>query len=382
MPVTLPPPPSTDDEEDDQQKGGELHDSQSTHDEWDDYVIPRPESPVPGPADSPPEDIGGFHNILERDAQRFQIPMPSQQQDCFLYDFKEPFKKSVRSIPVIDYIWDQGIKIMHNPSSVRPVLPRLDKKYGAPDTAPACLTGHPKPDSVITQAAQRKSKNPSAPLSAPPDKEGRLLDNIGKCLSSMSALTVRASNSLALLGCYNRQMWADIAPYLAALPDDSKEEAKKILLEGERSASEIDCAMDIASTGFRQLAGAAVLRRQGWLKATSFRPEVQTKILDMPYDGQLLFGTHIDEALQGIKKDTETARALGTLQFKNPPFRGSRGRGQFSSRGGYQQYRSSYSSSTQQYRLQYQQCPQQSSSFSKTSFRGKGGRQKGATRRQ
>lgn len=133
-------------------------------------------------------------------------------------------------------------------------------------------------------------------------------------------------------------MWADIAPYLAALPDYSKEEAK-ILLEGERSASEIiDCAMDIASTGFRQLSGAAVLRRQGWLKATSFQSEVQTKILNMPYDGQLLFGTHIDEALQGIKKDTETARALGTLQFKNPPFRGSRGRGQFSYRGGYQQY--------------------------------------------
>lgn len=113
-------------------------------------------------------------------------------------------------------------------------------------------------------------------------------------------------------------MWSDIAAYMDDLPQAVKEEAKKVLLEGERSASEIiDCAMDIASTGFRQLAGAAVLRRQGWLKATTFRPEVQAKILDLPFDGQDLFGPHIDEALQGIKKDNDTARALGTLQFIN-----------------------------------------------------------------
>lgn len=143
-------------------------------------VIPCPASPSPPPVDSPPEDIGGFHNLLERAAKRFQLPMPTQQQDCFLYDFKDPYKKSVRSMPIIDYIWDQGIKIVQNPSTVPPMVPRLDKKYKAPDDAPACLTGHSKPDSVVTQAAQRRSKNPSATMSAPPDKEGRWLDNIGK----------------------------------------------------------------------------------------------------------------------------------------------------------------------------------------------------------
>ena len=71
----------------------------------------------------------------------------------------------------------------------------------------------------------------------------------------------------------------------------------KLLQEGERVSAEIiDCVLDISLTGFRQLAGAAVLRRQGWLKATSFRPEVQQKILDMPYNGIDLFGKHVDEA--------------------------------------------------------------------------------------
>lgn len=192
----------------------------------------------------------------------------------------------------------------------------------------------------------------------------------------MSAPTVRASNSLALLGPYNRQMWSDIAPYLNDLPQDIKEEAREVLLEGERSASEIiGCAMGIASTGFRQLAGAVVLRRQGWLKATTFRPEVPTKILDRPYDGQELFGKHIDEALQGIKKDTDTAKTLGTLQYKRTHFRGARGKSQSFYRGGYQQYRypSYTSSSSQQYRTQFSQRQQPATAHNKSSFRGKAG---------
>ncbi|XP_078544267.1 uncharacterized protein LOC144829009 [Lissotriton helveticus] len=51
---------------------------------------------------------------------------------------------------------------MKNPATVVPVLPRLDKKYKAPDDGPGhpsrALTGHPRPDSVISQAAQRKSR--------------------------------------------------------------------------------------------------------------------------------------------------------------------------------------------------------------------------------
>lgn len=97
-----------------------------------------------------------------------------------MYDFKEPYKKSIRSIPIVDHIWAEGIKVMQSPATVIPVLPRIQKKYKAPADSPAALTNQPKPDSVISQAAQRKSRNPSAPLTAPPDEEGRRLDNAGK----------------------------------------------------------------------------------------------------------------------------------------------------------------------------------------------------------
>lgn len=91
-------------------------------------------------------------------------------------------------------------------ASIPAVLPKLEKKYKAPDNSPACLIGQPKPDSVISQAAQHRARNPASPLSAPPDRDGRRLDSIGKKNSTMAATTVRVDNSLAILDRYDRQM--------------------------------------------------------------------------------------------------------------------------------------------------------------------------------
>lgn len=78
---------------------------------------------------------------------------------------------------------------------------------------------------------------------------------------------------------YDCQIWSDLGEFVVLLPEDKCKETKAILQEGEREPSEIiDTAMDIASTGFRQVAGGAVVRRQDWLKATSFRPELVKNI--------------------------------------------------------------------------------------------------------
>ena len=69
-------------------------------------------------------------------------------------------------------------------------------------------------------------------------------------------------------------------------------------MEGKRSSSQvIDTSLDTALMGFGQMASSVVLRRQGWLKVTSFRPEVQAKILYLPFDGESLFGKDVDKEL-------------------------------------------------------------------------------------
>ncbi|XP_078510507.1 uncharacterized protein LOC144770093 [Lissotriton helveticus] len=363
------PPQAPDTSSEDEVEEGELPNIPSS-DPWDDYVIPMPSPPTPQPSDSPPEDVGGFHNLMQRAANRFKLPVTKEQTECFLHDFKEETRKVSRAIPIIEYIWKEGLKVMKNPASVPAMLPRIDKIYRAPLTSPACLIGHPRPDSVMSQAAQQRSKNPATPISTPPDKEGRRLDLIGKKFSTMAAASIRAANSLAIIGRYDRQMWSEMAVFMELIPEDKRQEARKILMEGERAAAEsIDCALDIANTNFRQLAGAAVLRRQGWLKATTFRPEVQLKVLDMAYDGESLFGKHVDEALQTIKTDKDTAKSLGSLQYKRGSFRGARGCG-YSYRGNYYQQGRQYQ---QQYRQNYQSSYRQSGS---AGFSRQGGRRR------
>ena len=79
----------------------------------------------------------------------------------------------------------------------------------------------------------------------------------------MVATSIRAANALAILVLDDRQMWHDISPLLGLLPEGKKEAAKAILSEGEiTSATIIDAAMDL-NAGFRQLAGASVLSRDG-----------------------------------------------------------------------------------------------------------------------
>ena len=98
---------------------------------------------------------------------------------------------------------------------------------------------------------------------------------------------------------------------LNKLPADDKEEAMKILHLVSVSWQVLQSYID-----------------SGGLKSTYFRPEVQSKVLAMAYDGEQLFGKPVDKALQAIKSDTATARSLGTLQRLNT-FRGQRGRGNY-----------------------------------------------------
>lgn len=64
---------------------------------------------------------------MERASNRFHLPMVVEHTDCFLYDFKEEARKSMRTIPIIDYIWQEGIMIIMTPTTIPPVLSCIEK---------------------------------------------------------------------------------------------------------------------------------------------------------------------------------------------------------------------------------------------------------------
>lgn len=153
MPAPAQGPPDTGHKDtsssDEEVEEGELPNQANVPDPWDEYIVEPPSPPPRLPSDSP-EDIGGFHNLMQRAAARFQLPITVKKTDCFLHDFKEDTRKLIRSIPIIDYIWQEGVNIMITPASITAVLPCIEKKYRAPENSPSCLIGHPRPDSVIS----------------------------------------------------------------------------------------------------------------------------------------------------------------------------------------------------------------------------------------
>lgn len=47
-------------------------------------VIPDLASPLPDPIDSPPVDIGGFHNLMDRASARFALKVSTEQTMFFV----------------------------------------------------------------------------------------------------------------------------------------------------------------------------------------------------------------------------------------------------------------------------------------------------------
>ncbi|KAJ1197517.1 hypothetical protein NDU88_001374, partial [Pleurodeles waltl] len=73
---------------------------------------------------------------------------------------------------------------------------------------------------------------------------------------------------------------------------------------------------------------AVTIRRHAWLRSSGFKPEIQQAVLNMPFNQQQLFGPQVDTAIEKIKKDTDTARAMGALYssqyrgtFRKPQYR-------------------------------------------------------------
>ncbi|XP_069478563.1 protein archease isoform X1 [Ambystoma mexicanum] len=264
---------------------------------------------------SPADEIGSFHAMITRASDLFQLCPEEQKKEGFLYQRREAKRKTVLAVPLLDDIWEEGLAVLKNPSTTPAKRDRYEKKYQVPDAAPLCLRAQPTPDSVVSAAAKKKAAGAAASTStSPPDSEGKKLDSMGRRVISSAATTIKAANALAIVARYDRELWFTIAPLLNFLPDDKRAEALEILQEGEVASDHaITAATDIADTGFRQLGNGVCLRRRGWLKATDFRQDVQTRVLDMAFDGNNLFGKAVDESLQAIKTDSETARALGVL---------------------------------------------------------------------
>lgn len=102
---------------------------------------------------------------------------------------------------------------------------------------------------------------------------------------------------------------------MQCLADEHKTKANDLIQEGKLiTNTSIRCALDAADTAARTVNTSVLPRRHAWLRVSGFKPEVQTSILNQPFDKEHLFGPAVDTLLEKMKKDTEVAKSMGALQ--------------------------------------------------------------------
>ncbi|KAJ1105605.1 hypothetical protein NDU88_003010 [Pleurodeles waltl] len=270
-------------------------------DPWDLYDPPISDnSPECYPTKpSPPEDSTAYTQVLARAATFHNVTMHSE--------------------PVEDYFLFNTLASTHASYQSLPMLPGMLKHA---QQLPL--------DSVVVGAARKRANSQSSGDAPPPDKESRKCDAAGKRVASQAASQWRIANSQALLARYNRAHWDEMQNISQHLPKEHQKRAQHVVEEGQAiSNNQIRSALDSADTAARTVNTAVTIRRHAWLRRSGFKPEIQQAVLNMPFNQHQLFGPEVNTTIEKMKKDTDTAKAMGALYssqyrgtFRKPQFRG------------------------------------------------------------
>ncbi|KAJ1157443.1 hypothetical protein NDU88_010155 [Pleurodeles waltl] len=307
--------------------------SQDDPDAWDLYDAPvsdnSPDSYPTKP--SPPEDSTSYSQVVARATEFHNVTLHSEPiEDDFLFNTLSSTHSQYQSLPMLPGMLRHSKQIFQDPVKGRAITPRVEKKYKPPPTDPIYITTQLTPDSVVVGTARKRANSHTSGDAPPPDKESRKFDAVGKRVAAQAANQWRIANSQAILARYDRAHWDEMQHLIEHLPKEFQKRAQQVVEEGQSiSNNQIRSSMDAADTAARTINTAITIRRHAWLRTSGFKPEIQQDVLNMPFNEQQLFGLEVDTAIEKLKKDTDTAKAMGALYspqsrgtFRKTPFRG------------------------------------------------------------
>ncbi|KAJ1189935.1 hypothetical protein NDU88_006677 [Pleurodeles waltl] len=298
---------------------------QDNPDAWDLYDAPVSDnSPECYPArPSPPEDSTAYAQVVSRAAAFHNVSLHAEPiEDDFLFNTLSSTHSHYQSLPMLPGMLKHSKQVFEEPVKGRAITPRVEKKYKPPPTDPVYITQQLTPDSVVVGAARKRAISHTSGDAPPPDKESRKFDAAGKRVAAQAANQWQIANSQALLARYDRAHWDEMQHFIEHLPKEFQKRAQQVVEEGQSiSNNQIRSAMDAADTAARTVNTAVTIRRHAWLRTSGFKPEIQQAVLNMPFNGQQLFGPEVDTAIEKLKKDTDTAKAMGALY--SPQSRGT-----------------------------------------------------------
>ncbi|KAJ1150323.1 hypothetical protein NDU88_003117 [Pleurodeles waltl] len=130
----------------------------------------------------------------------------------------------------------------------------------------------------------------------------------------------KIANATCILGRYihaimdaTKTVLPDMCQDLCSLLSDARVAATQVIQTG----------LDTTDSIARAMGTSVASRRHVWLRTSGFSTDVQSMLLDLPFDGAKLFGSKADSSLERFKECRATARSLG-LQAAATPFRSLR----------------------------------------------------------
>ncbi|NXE56862.1 LAP2A protein, partial [Casuarius casuarius] len=217
-------------------------------------------------------------------------------------------------------------KVWQTPHTIPPVAKEIERKYVLLEDA-AGYVSQPAHESTVVEAAMAREKTGGERGAAPQHPELRRLDSFGQRVYQSAAAALRVVDYQIYMARGQVELWKKVSALAQPLPRDQQRELQHVLLEGmDLARHQVRAAFDAGDTVARAAASAVAARRSAWLRASGFHEEVQTKLENLPYTGENLFGEQVEATLQRAKERQATLRFLRSLYCPSAP-RGGGGKG-------------------------------------------------------
>lgn len=188
------------------------------------------------------------------------------------------------------------------PAARKVTIKRLIKKYKP--------LSYLQPHAVIDSTV-RKSYLASISTVYPPKNDSRMIYKIGREICQASCLSMRAANTTADLGSYQRSLWETMQKFIDYLPMEKREDFQKIINEGLLVSNHIISAagdtFDLSAFGYCQ--GISV-QRFSRLRLNNTKPCAQQKPIALPFSSNTLFGSKLDNEIHHMKAEADSSKVV------------------------------------------------------------------------
>ncbi|KAJ1085596.1 hypothetical protein NDU88_005726 [Pleurodeles waltl] len=268
------------------------------------------------------EEAATFHAVVRKAANFLDLPLPvAEAKQNLLTEVLHPASAAAEPLlPFNEALLDPVLEVWKKPVSSSAVHRAVARRYRTAPSDPGFLSRHPTPESLVVQASCSSKSAPGSFPALPGDRDYKKLDAQSKKIFSSCSLALKATNATCILGRYIHALMDDISSSFTELPQGLLD----VVSDAQAAATQIiQSGLDTTDSVARAMGTAVVARRQAWLRNSGFSADVQSTLLDLPFDGDKLFGAKADSALERFKESRATAKSIVgkgyTLPFREFP---------------------------------------------------------------